>query len=258
MDCRNALQLINLSPASFAECDAELELAFAHLEHCDSCQRIATGLQQDDLRLGQALNRVEIPEGLLERLLVTVESHEAPTPRPGDSPPSVTRTGPRISATLLASVLLIAIGGLVWWNLPASGPNLIPFQAALTQLQAKFSDPEMARSTWETLPDWNPIDGTLELGPLDSLARRLNRYSPKGIDLNLQPGIEAVAFQFSSGNARGVLIVLPGTHVLPSPQTEPSPSGQFLSWSSPAGDQSYICFVHSGRVEDVLDLLKSA
>lgn len=251
MDCKTALELLVCVPEGSCEDDPDVREALAHLERCSACEHRERQVRADDARLREALVRVEVPEGLLERLLTTVTGEvSVPEVAVVSLPPASltrrqlwTRT---IIGSVLAMGLLIAV---MWWNVPGPVSGAMPLAAARVSLDELFANDA---SRWSSLKPWVEEDSQVRLNSPDPEVRLLERMDPREVDLNGQPGPEGVAYQFKLGRVQGVIVILPATLVIPPENELPTPSSQrIFVWKSADGSQSYICYVHQGQPDEL-------
>lgn len=244
MDCRTVSEHLEIMTAPEREAVAG-EVA-EHLHHCPDCRFRADRQARFDRQLQRALQTVDIPNDLKARLLVCLESESVPRIGGADRSTRPAAGSSRRGNWLLAGLALCLLVGLVtfsWWQ-PSPAPSL-DYVAVQQTLAEQF---RRDLSAWESLEEF---DGSFE-AHFDRELLKLRVSSAHGIDLDGDDRHDVAVYQFSLGRWSGVLVVLPHERLDGRPeQTSPRlVSGQrSLEWTSTDGSVTYLCFVHTGSVE---------
>jgi hypothetical protein len=151
MDCRTARMLLDFSRPNSGDLESDdAEALDAHLADCTSCGRLAAAERRLDDRLQRAMNHVEIPADLRQRLLDRLDADRADRQR--------RRAGQIVRlAALAAAILLAVVGWHVWRQAhlprltpeaieasvpqPTSAPSLEEVQAAFKRMGVTMAPP---------------------------------------------------------------------------------------------------------------------
>ena len=276
MDCRTTQQHLELGAAWQEACDASLrDEVSTHLEECRGCSEVVEARSKFDRRIAGAMVDVPIPEGLLDRILSNLpvptvdeasnleaapsgerEPHnEAPAAQVGHehdaaSPPVSRRSMLRRFSVISACAVAALAAG--WMLLPSQ-----PTTLTLNQLQ---------KAALELRDQPNGFHGGLaqvpesEMVPVDLIWRRHAGETQWRLPLAEAPGIQATVQSFSlqAGRRRtqGYFLIVSQDHLSDPPSTEPTGhySPAMVSWTQ--GDQTYVCVITQGRMEDVIEFLQ--
>lgn len=240
LSCQSVLeQLDGLPQSKLPESISE------HLQACTSCSAAAQRLGAMDQQISSALQDVEVPADLRDRLHAMIEAETVvaapPTPAKGRSRAA---WGWAIVATTVAAVLLISV---------LSQRPQISFEEAQRQLAA-FQDPHI--NVWAELTDFdegfaaqvpNQLNATID-GPV------------LGVNLDKPLDHEAAVFHFTSGEESGVIAAISSQRLTDSPELQiprMTPGANTFAWRSADGKVTYICYLHTGNIEKLYERLFS-
>lgn len=247
MNCNIFRERLDQMTAQERAADAEVA---THLSSCSACQQFASQIEKFDQRVCSQLHRVQVPEGLLERLLS--QANEELKDTSANAPTVKTANKARLgrSFTTISRVLSVglAIALLLTVSLFWSPPNTeTPFDYAVakSELSEKFSHAD--DQSWTMLSAFDQSE--FQIDRLDSVVLKWTLSEPVGVDLGNSSAHDVAAFQFAYQRSAhqkwsGTLIVLPSSKFNGFPaESLPDPSSgvQMLEWSSSDGKLTYLC-----------------
>jgi HAMP domain-containing protein len=117
MDCKTARGLLDFARRRPPELDAADAAALEdHLFQCHPCAALAAAQRRFDEPLGRAMRRVEVPPGLKTMILDRLDAARADCSR--------RRTKRWARALAAAAAILIAVGGVWYWQSVVSRPSI--------------------------------------------------------------------------------------------------------------------------------------
>src|SRR5262249_27949864 len=134
MDCRTARLLLDFSRPKAGDLEPDdADALDAHLSDCASCGEMAATERRFDDRVRRAMNHVEVPADLRQRLLDRLESDRGDRQR--------RRAGHVVRiAALAAAVLLVVLGWQVWRQTHLPQVTSETIEASVPQPTAAFSE----------------------------------------------------------------------------------------------------------------------
>ena len=273
MDCRTAMQLLEVSRPDFEDLDdRELASAAAHLEKCPQCAEQLRNLQIFDRKVGQAMRDVSVPPGLKEKLLQACHADSCLAEQSAQlKRPSTHSTGnrpDRISLRFVSrrkyirygvsAVVCLMAGFAAWWvNRPE--PDTLILEKFCSRLHAT----EYALSSLSKFDE--NFEATL---PTRWQSSGIRFTSPvRGFQRDRAGNHMTALYEFRFGgrgrsSLRGILMVIPLSSVEDPPEASDFSSGfehyipvPNVAWKS--NELVYICLIPGGD-PDSLDMLKRA
>jgi len=248
MDCQTARHYLdclhdgNIDPIDDVSNHFPVRAELAdHLAHCDMCQQLLEEWGQFDRRMYSMLMSSPIPPGLEDRLLRDVDAELAALSQISSAPRQSGKFRWWTASLLLASVLLMLLGGA--WHLSRTPDEILNFNGAGQLLASRFLK---SNSAWE---DLDRFDGGFDLGSYHDDLGLFQLSAPHGIDLGGGRGQDAAVFQFGMKGWKGIITVLPSQHFTGLPDVglpNVQPGHSVLQWRSSDGKLTYLCFVHKG------------
>lgn len=231
-----------------------------HLQTCPVCRQQALEWQEFDRAVRQALQQTPVPEGLAERLLMQLqEAQELPAAAtagratvdavsPGGFRSQVGRRVWQVSSLTLLLMCIVA----VWWRpVPSAPPSVWEFAQVQQQLAEQLAD----EARLEMLPEWS---GDVDVAAISAELRRFRLSSPRGMNLDQSAEQDAVVYSFQHKSWRGVLVAIPNSRLLNAPAAPAPPADSHqrrFAWQSQDGQWTYICHVHAGPPQGILQSL---
>lgn len=240
LSCQSVLeQLDGLPQSKLPESISE------HLQQCTSCSSAAQRIGTMDQQISSALQDVEVPTDLRDRLHAMIEAETAVVaPQTPAKRRSRSAWGWAMVGAAVAAVLLISL-----W-MPRSP---IAFEEAQRQL-AVFQDPHT--NVWTELTDFDE-------GFAAQIPNQLNAAIDGpvlGVNLDKPLDHEAAVFHFTSGEESGVIAAISSQRLTDGPQLlipRMTPSESVFAWRSADSNVTYICYLHTGNIEKLHERLFS-
>jgi hypothetical protein len=247
MNCKELqTQLAILTPDELSSSGGPAE----HLQTCPVCRQQALEWQQFDQSVRRALQQTPVPEGLAERLLLQLQQTQpvsvSVTPRRSRS--WITRRIWQFTALTLLVLGLVT----VWWRpVPSAPPAVWEFAQVQQQLAEQLPD----EGGLESLPPWS---GDADVTAISAELRRFRLSAPRGLNLDQSAEPDAVVYTFQHKSWRGVLVAVPNNRLLNAPAAPAPPADSHqrrFAWQSQDGQWTYICHVHAGPPQGILQSL---
>jgi hypothetical protein len=275
MNCHTVLELLEcVPPISGDISDPDFELAVAHLQKCEKCDKVFNQRQQLDRRVANAMLDVPIPVNLKERLLLSLENDsvvahvesidscssvvvnsEEETTEVGNV--TVKRSSRRWLAVSTATALMVCLAFGVWQFWTPDSPQLTAQDLrAVPILKSKG----WANSVGKPLP--LPAGWSQRLTPFGS---------QKSVPIGSLKGVAAVVQPFTfrgQGSPTVFLLIVPAGHVKDSSIKKMFSAAvtryvgigpqrlALATWSSRG--YVYVCFVRGKHNTDDLQYLKQS